>query len=511
MSTPAFVRKVELIEKLLKDKQYTTAARECLIMIEGGLREVLINNTDKLAEDDKQRVRAKEAELVKGSRAKSFKDFTLGQLVGVVRESEFFEALAKISHRQLPKLINFNELNSLRIELLHAEGWTTQRETTKQEADLLFSLLKSFDEVLQLSANPLLIHLKQELFKLSLKPRFRQQVINYLKVIENKAIDDEAAERIQVIEEFISGQCTAEDFEEFWQDQQNQQSTALNYAALLARLKLGRIALFLGSEIPEQVTKKLLQETNQSELLLTELCEFIELEQDRLTLYHKIEEHSAAVPLSENLRTLAGLLAQSSEPVIIISVDCNNLIQQVFSQHGKKFVVFSPETDSTATDSEYSGKFILEYSDKANDEKFQKVSAEELSALRPLELGYSLIYKIRGCFSLNDEKSSDKDCLVLSERDYFALARYPNHLVPEYLALLLRQRSLWFLGHRPDSWYNRLLMKAILEKRSNSLSYAVDEQLTPFTQVYWKTSRVENYQMGLTEFVRNLQQAQNIE
>ena len=101
--------------------------------------------------------------------------------------------------------------------------------------------------------------------------------------------------------------------------------------------------------------------------------------------------------------------------------------------------------------------------------------------------------------------------MILSEQDYFTFARHLDRLVPDYLAGLLQTRGLWFLGHHPDNWQNRLLMKAILEKRSNSLSYAVDEQLTPFTQVYWKTSRVENYQMSLSEFVRNLQQAQTRE
>jgi len=41
--------------------------------------------------------------------------------------------------------------------------------------------------------------------------------------------------------------------------------------------------------------------------------------------------------------------------------------------------------------------------------------------------------------------------------------------------------------------------------------YSVDAQVNEFANIYWKARRVENYPLGLTEFVRNLQQAQNIE
>jgi len=280
----------------------------------------------------------------------------------------------------------------------------------------------------------------------------------------------------------------------------------LNYAGLLEQLQHGEIALFLGSEIPDKIKKGLEQEENHDALPLTELCELIELQHGRTTLYRKVERQANALLLTENFRELAELLAKTPKPVILISVDCNSLIQEVFKQHHKKFVVFSP-----AIDSKYLGNFIVEHWDKP---ELQVVTTEELSDLRLFERGYSLIYKIRGCFSLNNSElaiTKDKDCLILSEQDYFTFARHLDRLVPDYLAGLLQTRGLWFLGHHPDNWQNRLLMKAILEKRSNSLSYAVDEQLTPFTQVYWKTSRVENYQMSLSEFVRNLQQAQTRE
>jgi len=514
MSTPAFVRKVELIDKLLKDKQYTTAARECLILIEGGLREILINDTDKLEPSDRDRVRneerkaaIKDKESTSDKKPKrSFENFTLGELIRVIRDAKFFEAWEKISQKSFPMLINLDKITSFRNQLFHAKGWAANREATQDEAELVFDFFKHFGRVLNIGNNPRLTDLKQQLQQSELKQPLRKKVMDYLKKLENQGIDDDAEEMLGYIDELVAGECSADDFAELWQDQQNQQSTALNYAALLEQLQHGEIALFLGSEIPDKIKKGLEQEENHDALPLTELCELIELQHGRTTLYRKVERQANALLLTENFRELAELLAKTPKPVILISVDCNSLIQEVFKQYHKPFVVFSP-----AIDSKHLGKFIVEYWDEP---KLQVVTTEELSDLRLFERGYSLIYKIRGCFSLNNSElaiTKDKDCLILSEQDYFTFARHLDRLVPDYLAGLLQTRGLWFLGHHPDNWQNRLLMKAILEKRSNSLSYAVDEQLTPFTQVYWKTSRVENYQMSLSEFVRNLQQAQTRE
>ncbi len=508
MSTPAFDRKVELIEKLLKDKQYTTAARECLILIEGGLRDILIKETDKLEPSDRSRVRNEEHKVAKGKEStsdkkpkRSFENFTLGELIGIIRNAKFFEAWEKISQKSFPMLINLDKITSFRNQLFHAKGWAAHREATQDEAELIFDFFKYFGKILNIGNNPRLTELKQGLQQSELKLPLRKKIIDYLKKLENQGIDDDAEEMLGYIDEWIAGKCPADDFEALWQDQQNQQSTALNYPALLEQLRHGEIALFLGSEIPEKIKKGLEQEQNHEALPLTELCELIELQHGRTTLYRKIERHANALLLKENFHELAELLAGTLKPIILISVDCNSLIQEVFKRHHKPFVVFSP-----AIDSKYLGKFIVEYCDKP---ELQVVTTEELSDLRLFERGYSLIYKIRGCFSLNNDKlavTKDKDCLILSEQDYFTFARHLDRLVPDYLAGLLQTRGLWFLGHHPDNWQNRLLMQAILEKRPKSLVYSVDAQVNEFTNIYWKARGVENYQVSLNEFVSKLQQ-----
>lgn len=154
MSPPKFTREVEKINSLLKNQSYATAARECLTLIEGGLREILVNSTDKLEENDQRIVRAKEQELAKGSRGKSFKNFTLGQLICTLRDTKFFEAWEKVSHRKFRHLIDLNELNKLRTELFHAESLTIpQREITQSEAEMLFAFLKTLGELLEPEEN----------------------------------------------------------------------------------------------------------------------------------------------------------------------------------------------------------------------------------------------------------------------------------------------------------------------------------------------------------------------
>jgi len=153
MSTSTLSDKIAEIDNLLKEQKYTVVARECLISIEGGLRDILVHKTSKLEESDQQVVRTQEQGSAKGSRGKSFKDFSLGQLIRVLRDANFFEAWAKVSSRQFRSLIDLDKLNKLRTELFHAEGLTSQREATQQEAEELFAFLKALGEHLELESN----------------------------------------------------------------------------------------------------------------------------------------------------------------------------------------------------------------------------------------------------------------------------------------------------------------------------------------------------------------------
>jgi hypothetical protein len=135
------ISNLDKIENFLKTQEYTSAARECFFSIEGRLRDILVNETEKLDEQTQQRVRTKEQEFAKSGRGKSFEDFTLGQLIAVVRDAKFFEAWEKVSQRKFPHLIDLNRLSKLRNELVH-EDRNNPPQVSQYEAETLFAFLK---------------------------------------------------------------------------------------------------------------------------------------------------------------------------------------------------------------------------------------------------------------------------------------------------------------------------------------------------------------------------------
>ncbi len=98
----------------------TMAARDCLLIIEVAFRELLRRHADKLLPSDRQKLQQLIEGAIKGSRAKGIDDFTLGQLVGIIRDSKFFDAWSKATGKPLTGIrwIELNNLTSYRNERL---------------------------------------------------------------------------------------------------------------------------------------------------------------------------------------------------------------------------------------------------------------------------------------------------------------------------------------------------------------------------------------------------------
>ncbi|OQW91131.1 MAG: hypothetical protein BWK79_17715 [Beggiatoa sp. IS2] len=495
-----FKDKARFITDLIEKTDYTTAARECLILIEGGLRQIVLDTVSKLPDNDpdKQRIRGLEANYAKDGRTPSISKYGLGQSIKFIESVKFFEICKRVSNKEFKDLVNLEKLTQLRNQLFHINGWGTNREATRPEAEQLFSFLNNLAETFDLTGqNPRLVSLKQELSakKLALKAAIYTKVSKYLKTLETQAIDDEAEETLEIIEEFLTDQRTIEDFSEFWQ-QFGEEARKMNYPEWRQKLQRGEIVLFLGSDIPDELVPALRKVLNYDDSeSFPEICEYAELRDSRLGLARTIKTQVEKLSLVDSFKELYQLLATVPASLIVISVDCNTQLQDIFKEQRKKFVLFSP-----ALEDAHLGKFILEYSDKTGTEL---VTSEQISDLKLLENGYSLIYKMRGCLSLNDYVPT-KDCLILSEQDYFKFSRYLDKLVPDYLACHLHKRSLWFLGHHPYNWQNRLLTQAILDKRQGSLSYCVDNKINSLTQIYWEARGVKNYPLDVAEFMKNL-------
>jgi hypothetical protein len=81
---------------------------------------------------------------------------------------------------------------------------------------------------------------------------------------------------------------------------------------------------------------------------------------------------------------------------------------------------------------------------------------------------------------------------------------------PDYLGSRLKSSlySLWFLGHHPESWEERLLVKFLQTLRYDRASaLAVQEKLSPFARAFWQDSKVRIFNLALAEFVQELEKA----
>jgi hypothetical protein len=333
-------------------------------------------------------------------------------------------------------------------------------------------------------------------------------VRDYLKNLEKIGIDEDAKDTLDIIDDFLAGPINKEEFIEFWQ--QNflnatlTETTTLNYAALAEKLQHGEIVIFLGSNLSHEIGPELAKDVKYQNFngSFSEICEYVELNAvhyGRTFLSRKIPELIAPIQSAPLTTSLYELLIKSHKPLIVIYAGYDSSLEETFLQAHKKFVVLSHSHHSHEI-----GTVFLKYSDQFDQS--ERCSAESLSGLGLLESGYSIIYKINGCFQLNTSANpSQKDSLMLSEQDYFEFAHYMDRLIPDYLARQLKERSFWFLDQYPQTWENRLIMQAILAKRQNQQgALAIHKNADSFANTYWKSKGVDNYSIELWEFIDKL-------
>ena len=113
----------------------TLAARDAALIIELALRELLRCHLGELPPDDRRKVEQAIANTAKSGRGKEVGTFTLGQLVGVIREGKFFDRWSKATGTPLAELplIDLNALSKFRNEdLTHVESFERLTDPSAQ-------------------------------------------------------------------------------------------------------------------------------------------------------------------------------------------------------------------------------------------------------------------------------------------------------------------------------------------------------------------------------------------
>jgi len=328
-------------------------------------------------------------------------------------------------------------------------------------------------------------------------------VASYLKELETKGIQNPDNEKIDPLDAWSVGQLSDQALITAWQSHQT--PAKVNYPVWSERLQQGKVVIFLGTNVPrDDITPNLFNELKDTleydsfKGELSELCECMEMETGREHLYQKTAEfiESLSLPAAAELYQL---LAQVKVPLVLISSEYTHLLDQAFEAQQKKFVVLSPLNDWEK--SENAGKLWCRYSDANTGPA--AVRGEDLDCLDFLKRDYSVIYKIRGCIK------SDNKHLLLSENHYFKFACRIQPAIPNSLVNLINTWGLWFIGHHPNTWEDRLLIQTILQRcqrtdrEANRM--AIDEGATDrFIGRFWQHREIDSYKVGVKEFVREL-------
>jgi hypothetical protein len=286
----------------------------------------------------------------------------------------------------------------------------------------------------------------------------------------------------------------------------------LDMARLANRIQQGDMVLFMGSGVIEH--------KNSSQQIVMQLAQHIGYQDFKGSLssiaeYYQLRPEFGTSALLTELRMQMQLptrkvngylyqaLAKITPPVVLISATYDNLLESAFRHSGKPFV----ELASIVRRSEdYDiGHVLVSFSD--HHQAPQVYPEEELSRLRFIEDGYSIIYKIRGsCMAdPNKDESILRDALTLTESHYFNFARYAERIIPSYVARQLRNRGFLFVGYQPSDWEERLLAGALLERRQSQEScYVIGASPDPLEDAYWAARNVKSHPISLSEFDRYL-------
>ena len=353
---------------------------------------------------------------------------------------------------------------------------------------------------------------------MDIQPVF-SDVISLLKQAAKRP--DAALPLIEKTQLFLDNKLTAEEYinssRVICQPMTNLSQTVQSpdYAALAERISKGEVALFLGSDIAQEYGDKAKSEQQLATELaqqakyenfggsLSSIAEYLRLgvEVGSSGLWSKLE---SAIAHEQVDTALYPLLARIDAPLILISSAYDDSLERCFQASGKPYVELSSIV--CRTDEYDIGHVIASYSD--HSVKDRPYLNEQLSTLKLYEQGYSIIYKIRGSCTSGSNNELKRDALTVAESDYFTFARHAEEIIPSYLTGLLRGRGFLFIGLNPDSWEQRLLVNALLSKRTHASDdcYTVGVSRDLLEAAYWKKQRVHHYDVNLPELDEHIEE-----
>ncbi|VFN02944.1 MAG: SIR2-like domain-containing protein [Candidatus Kentron sp. G] len=185
--------------------------------------------------------------------------------------------------------------------------------------------------------------------------------------------------------------------------------------------------------------------------------------------------------------SLYRLLARVDQPLLIISTAYDESLETALTELGKPFVRITPLAGQGGGYDP--GRVRLSYfqEEKPKEEPPAAIAHDELSALNPMEEGYTIVYKVLGVCAGEGLNPNADTAIAVTEEDFFHLTGHRENLFPEHLISRFGSRPFWFLGYKPERWEDRMLAGALLRTHSgqNRPFLVVDKHMDAFQEAFW--------------------------
>ena len=342
-------------------------------------------------------------------------------------------------------------------------------------------------------------------------------VIAELNRLIEKGEYNRGQKKLICFERFLNDQLSAEEFSSQWlaEIESAAQKKAPYFKALTQRFKIGELIPFLGSQFlscwssklpfAEELRNHLAMEMDYPDFsgsldMIAQYC--INNGYSRRIILDMLQKQMDTVSRDCADNPFYEMIAEANRPMLVISASPDDFLETRLRQKNKPFAVLThllnplEETDA--------GKIQIHYHDK--DEPEPPCISEDLSRLRLLEKGTSIIYKIYGFINAFDHERR-----LLVENDFFLFARYLEQQIPPYIIRQFRNNTFLFLGYDLSYWQDRLVAYTFLEKKrkdpSSQFCAAVWEQPDKYQQDFWENRHVKLYPEKLPHFIHQFSSA----
>ncbi|HYO64095.1 MAG TPA: SIR2 family protein [Pyrinomonadaceae bacterium] len=188
-------------------------------------------------------------------------------------------------------------------------------------------------------------------------------------------------------------------------------------------------------------------------------------------------------------------LAAIDRPMLVVTTNYDDLIEQAFRAAGKPFDLVVHTTDLDI------GEQVLWW--RAGASAPVQVIPNKLD----LDLhAANVVYKMHGAV---DRRAPDGGQYVITEDDYidFLVRMTRNTAVPAVIAEAFQKRHFLFLGYGLRDWNMRVVLSRMerdLRRDQRLTSWAIQHRPSPLERHIWQTRNVVVYDMKLDSFVAEL-------